>query len=307
MNTKTKIAGIELDSCILNASGPKDATMEELEAIANSASAAIMMKSCTIEPREGNEEPRLYVFPEGCFQSMGLPNLGYKKYIGFAPQLKKFKKPIIASLAGFSKDDYVTMVEVFQRSEVDLIEVNLSCPNVEGKPIVGYDFEQAEKLLKSFVGLGEKPVGLKLPAYYDMNHFQQMAKLVLKYNISFLTCINTITSLIINPETEATVIKPRKGIGGVSGTFIKPFGLSNVRIFYELLENKVSIMGVGGISTGTDAFEYLLAGADAVQIATTFEKEGPGCFERINNEMKEILKRKGYNSIESAKGKLKYL
>ncbi len=83
--------------------------------------------------------------------------------------------------------------------------------------------------------------------------------------------------------------------------------MGNVRAFYELLRNKVSIIGVGGIKSGLDAFEFLLAGADAVQIATTFEKEGPVCFKRINREFNKILKRKGYKLIKEAKGKLKSL
>jgi dihydroorotate dehydrogenase (fumarate) len=91
------------------------------------------------------------------------------------------------------------------------------------------------------------------------------------------------------------------------GDYIKPIALANVRTFYELLGNKISIFGVGGIKTGTDAFEFLLAGADAVQVATTFEKEGPGCFERINSELEEILRKKNYNSIKEVKGKLKHL
>jgi len=83
--------------------------------------------------------------------------------------------------------------------------------------------------------------------------------------------------------------------------------LANVRAFYELLGNKISIFGVGGIKTGIDAFEFLLAGASAVQVATAFEKEGPSCFARINSELEEILQQKGYNSIEEVKGNLKYL
>lgn len=83
--------------------------------------------------------------------------------------------------------------------------------------------------------------------------------------------------------------------------------MANVRAFYELLGDEVSIFGVGGIKAGTDAFEFLLAGADAVQVATIFEKEGPSCFERINKELEEILQSKRYNSIQKTKGKLKYL
>lgn len=308
MTTKTKIAGVELDSYICNASGPLDSTLDELENIANSKSSAIMMKSCTIEPREGNQEPRYIRLPLGSIQSMGLPNLGYQEYVKFSSQLKKYNKPIIASVAGLSVDDYEKMVSAFQDSNVDLIEVNLSCPNLEGKPQVAYDFEQTEKVLRRISNLGKKPIGLKLPPYYDFIHHKQIADLIEKYKIDFITCTNSIgNTLIIDPETETPVIKPKKGFGGLSGNYIKPIALANVRAFYELLGNKISIFGVGGIKTGADAFEFLLAGADAVQVATTFEKEGPSCFARINSELEEILQRKGYNSIEEVKGKLKYL
>jgi len=308
MTTKTKIAGIELGSYICNASGPLDSTLEELEIIANSKSSAIVMKSCTIEPREGNQEPRYVNLPLGSIQSMGLPNLGYQEYVGFSSRLKRFDKPIIASVAGLSVEDYEKMVSAFQNSDVDLIEVNLSCPNLEGKPQVAYDLEQTEKVLHRISSLGKKPIGLKLPPFYDFVHHKQMANLIKRYNICFITCMNSVgNTLIIDPETEAPVIKPKKGFGGLCGDYIKPIALANVRAFYELLDNKISIFGVGGIKTGIDAFEFLLVGADAVQVATTFEKEGPTCFARINSELEEILRRKGYNSIEEVKGKLKYL
>lgn len=309
MTTKTKIAGVKLSSYICNASGPLDSTLEELKIIAKSKSAAIVMKSCTIKPRKGNQEPRYIRLPLGLIQSMGLPNLGYQKYIKFASQLKKlYNKPIIASVAGLSVEDYEKMVKAFQNSKVDLIEVNLSCPNLEGKSQVAYDFEQTKKVLSKISNLGKKPIGLKLPPFYDFIHHKQMANLIEKYKINFITCINSIgNALIIDSESERPIIKPKQGFGGLCGNYIKPIALGNVRTFYKLLGNKISIFGVGGIKTGTDAFEFLLAGADAVQIATTFEKEGPNCFARINLELEEILRRKGYASVEEVKGKLKYL
>lgn len=305
---KTKIADVEFNSYTLNASGPNDATLEELEIIGKSNSAAITMKSCTIEPREGNEEPRYVRLPLGSIQSMGLPNLGYQEYIKFTYQLKKYNKPIIASVAGFSIEDYQKVVEAFQNSNVDLIEVNLSCPSIDGKSVVAYDTKKTEEVLIKISSLGKKPIGLKLPPYYDLSHYKQIAELIKRYDVSFITCINSIgNTLIIDPEKEVPAIKPRKGFGGLGGEYIKPIALGNIRAFYELLKGEVSIMGVGGIKSGTDAFEFLLAGADAVQIATTFEKEGPSCFERINKELEEILQRKGHSSIQEIKGKLSYL
>lgn len=306
--TKTKIAGIDFDSYIFNASGPRDSILKELEVIGESDSSAITMKSCTLQPREGNDKPRYARLEFGSIQSMGLPNLGYQEYIKLASQLKKYNKPIIASVAGLTIDSYRKMVEEFQKSETHLIEVNLSCPNLKGKSPVAYNFEETELVLSKITGLGEKPIGLKLPPYYEKNQYKRLVKLIQQYNISFITCINSIgNTLIIDSEKETPVIKPKKGFGGLSGQYIKPIALANVRNFYELLQGKISIIGVGGINSGNDAFEYLLAGADAIQVGTTFEKEGSICFERINNELKGILQRKGCNSIQEMKGKLKYL
>jgi len=309
MNTQTKIANQNLGSYIINASGGRDTTFKELKILAKSVSGAITMKTCTLKARDGNPNPRCVFTPLGLIQSMGWPNLGYKKYIGFAKKLKeKHSKPIIASVGGFSIEEYKTITKAFQKSDVDFIEISLSCPNLDNHPQIGYDLDKTEKLLSQLIDLGEKPLGLKLPAYLDFALQEKMAGIIKKYKISFITCINSLgNSLIIDSKSEKPIIKPKKGRGGLSGDYIKPIALGNVQGFYNLLKNKVSIFGVGGIKTGEDVFEFLLAGADAVQIATTFEKEGVSCFQRINKEFTEILQKKGYKDAREAKGKLKFL
>lgn len=310
MITKTKIAGVGFESYICNASGTKDTTTRELEIIGASASAAIVIKTATIDPREGNPEPRCVGTDLGMIQSMGWPNLGYKKYVEASFDLKKkFKKPIIASVGGFSTGDYQKITRAFQNSAVDLIEISLSCPNLDNHPQTGYDFEETEKLLSGLINIGKKPLGLKLPPYLDSVLQEKMAKIIRKYKISFITCINSVgNSLIIDSEKESPIILPREGFGGLCGDYVKPIALGNVRGFYNLLKNdEVSIIGVGGIRTGSDVFEFLLAGADAVEVGSILEKEGAGCFTRINNEFIEIMKKKGYNSVEQVKGKLKCL
>lgn len=309
MSTSTIIGGIPLPSYVFNAAGPKDVTFEELKVLAESGSAAVVMKSCTIDPREGNEEPRYADLPLGSINSMGLPNLGYREYLGIVKKLKALtKKPIIASLAGMQPSDIPVLMEAFMGSDTDLIELNLSCPNLKGKPQIAYDFEMTDQILKDVTKGKKKPLGIKLPPYFDPVHSEQMAAVIKKYPIDFLSCINSIgNTLVIDPETEKPLIKPKGGFGGLGGEYIKPVALANVRAFSQLLGDRMSIIGVGGVMTGTDAFEFLLAGADAVQVGTVFMKEGPGCFARIASELSEILKRKGYKDIASAKGKLKTL
>jgi len=302
----TKVAGVSFRSCLYNASGPRCTTKEELVGLGESHSGAIMMKSCTIEPREGNPKPRYACFEHCSIQSMGLPNLGYEEYLKFVDELAEFNKPAVASIAGLSLNDYVTMTKAFQDSNVSLIELNLSCPNIEGKPQVAYDIEQTEATLSAVAELGSIPLGLKLPPFYDRSFHESMAELVLKYNIRFLSCINSIgNTLIIDADKGTPALRAKHGYGGLSGPCIKPIALANVRIFHELLGDNVSIVGVGGVQTGTDVYEYLLAGASAVQIGTMYEEEGVGCFERIENELGTILKEKGYTRATDAVGALK--
>lgn len=309
IKTTTAISDVRLDSYIFNASGPMDVTYEELVIIGKSKSSAITMKSSTLEPRKGNEEPRYIDIEYGSINSMGLPNLGYKEYIKISAMLKeRFSKPIIASVAGLSPDDYITIVKGFQNSDVDLIEVNLSCPNIKGKPQIAYDLKQSESVIRNISDLGETPIGLKLPPYYDFVHHEQMAEIIKSYPVRFITLINSIgNALYIDSEKESVVIKPKNGFGGLGGHYIKPVALANVRKFYELLGDKIDIIGCGGIYTGQDAFEYLLAGASAVQVGTVFMQEGPNSFGRINKELIAILKKKGYKSVDSVKGRLRCL
>lgn len=308
LSISTSIANVNLDGYVINASGPKCTTEDELSVLGQSQSAAIMTKSCTVLSRDGNPEPRYQALEQGSIQSMGLPNLGFEAYLDILPRLKKYNKPIIASISGLSVEDNVRMVSAFQASDADLLEVNFSCPNIPGKPQLGYDFEQTDKALKAITQLGDKPLGIKLPAYFDFSHFKTVAEILSSYPVSFISSINSIgNTLVIDPETEQPVIKPNNGFGGLCGHYVKPIGLANVKAFRDLLPSHINIMGVGGVYTGTDAFEYLLAGADAVQVATCYQEEGASCFERISNELSKILADKGYSSISEAKGKLKLL
>ncbi len=302
------ISGIHFDSCIMNASGPLDATLEELTDIATSGAGGIVMKSCTVEIREGNPEPRYIDVEWGSINSMGLPNLGYKYYNGIAPKLKSYGKPLIASIAGANSQEYKKIVEAFNSSNVDILEINLSCPNVVGRPQIGYDFEMSQEIMGILGDVSEKPWGVKLPPYFDFVHFEEMASILNNSKISFIVSINSIgNALFIDWETEKVLIKPKGGFGGLGGKYIKPTALANVRKFYELLNKKIKIVGVGGIYSGIDAFEFILSGATLLQLGTSFAQEGPQIFERVSRELKTIMEKKGYKSLEDFRGKLKVI
>jgi dihydroorotate dehydrogenase (fumarate) len=262
----------------------------------------------TLEARQGNPEPRYFGFPSGSINSMGLPNLGYHAYAEMIPALQAFGKPVIASVAGLCEDDFVAIAKTINASHPDLIEVNLSCPNIPGKPQIGYDPEASERLLKRVRPLITMPMGVKLPPYFDPAHHQVMVEVIRRTNVDFLSLINSVgNALVVDSERESVVIKPKGGFGGLGGAIIKPVALANVRAFWKHLEGRVPIIGTGGIVRGGDAFEHFLCGASAVQVGTTLVEEDVGVFERLERELAAVLARKGYGSIESCRGKLREL
>jgi len=313
---KTKVAGLDFSGYAINASGINNQALSQLKKIADSPSAAVMLKSTTLEKRLGNPNPKYIVksplIPGCTFNSMGLPNDGIAKSLGYVEELKEYsQKPVIISISGLSLDENVELFKQIQtHGKADAVEINLSCPNVIGKPIIGYDLEQIETTLKAISKIkGVVKLGLKLPPYLDVTMFDKVAKILLEYKdlVKFISTINTVSALVIDPKKESVIIKPKNGVGGLGGDFVKPIGLLNVRSFYERLNGEIAIIGVGGIRNGTDAFEYLLAGADSVQVGTAFAHEGIKVFEKIEIELKTILEEKGYQSIEEIKGGLKTL
>ncbi|MEX5216977.1 MAG: dihydroorotate oxidase [Nitrospira sp.] len=308
MDLSITIAGVKFPSCFMNASGALCVTREELATLGRSRSGAIVTKSMTMESRTGNPEPRYVGFPGGSINSMGLPNLGYRAYVDLIPDLRRFGKPIIASVAGLCEDDFVTIAEAVNGAKPDLMEINLSCPNIPGKPQIGYDAQDSERLLRRVRPLVTVPMGVKLPPYFDPAHHAAMADVLRRTGIDFLTLINSVgNGLVVDPEQEAVVIKPKGGFGGLGGSIIKPVALANVRAFWRLLDGQCPIIGTGGVVSGLDAFEHFLCGASAVQIGTALVEEGVGLFDRLEHELALVLEEKGYDSPAACRGRLKEL
>ncbi|TAJ09271.1 MAG: dihydroorotate oxidase [Nitrospirae bacterium] len=308
MDLSTVIAGVRFAGCIMNAAGARCVTQAELESLGRSRACAIVTKSMTLEPRQGNPEPRYYGFPSGSINSMGLPNLGYRAYAKLIPDLRRFGKPVIASVAGLCEEDFVSIATLINESRPDLVEVNLSCPNIPGKPQIGYDAEASERLLARVRKILTVPMGVKLPPYFDPVHQEQMVPVLERAGVQFLSLINSVgNGLVVDPASETVVIKPKGGFGGLGGPLIKPVALANVRAFWKLFGGRLPIIGTGGVVTGTDIFEHVLCGASAVQVGTVLMEEGLGAFERLERELAAVLEKKGYRSLEACRGKLKEL
>lgn len=292
----------------MNASGVHCMTHEELDELAASKAGAFITKSATLESRAGNPEPRYFDMPLGSINSMGLPNKGLDYYLDYALSYQeKQTRPLFFSVAGMSVEENLEMLRVIQKSNFNgITELNLSCPNVPGKPQVAYDFPLTKTILTEVFQFFTKPLGVKLPPYFDMAHFDEMAEILNQFPLTYVNSINSIgNGLYIDPMTESVVIKPKDGFGGIGGEYVKPTALANVRAFYTRLNPSIKIIGTGGIRSGQDAFEHLLCGATMLQVGTELHKEGPAIFERLTAELTAIMDEKGYTSIDDFRGKLK--
>ncbi len=293
----------------MNASGVCCTQASELNKLAASSVAAIVTKSCTLDFRAGNPEPRYANIPFGSINSMGLPNNGIQYYLNYIIENeKKYNKLIILSIAGLTHKENIELLKIANKSEqLKLIEFNLSCPNIAGKPQTGYDVEATNSLLTEAFNICLKPIAVKLPPYFDMVHFEEIANVLRKFPLAYLSCVNSIgNGLFVDFENDSTVIKPKNGYGGIGGLYIKPTALANVNKFYNLLP-EIDIVGCGGVQNGQDVFEHLLCGASMIQIGTTLWNEGVGCILRIENELKYIMQQKEFTCINDFKGKLKVI
>lgn len=297
MSLPTTIAGIHLNSCLMNAAGCNSSTHHQLDLLSESLCGAIVTKSGTIHSREGNAMPRQYLDKYGSINSIGLANPSYMYYM----DSRNISKPYIRSIYPFNTDELSTMLTNIKQHEnreiIKLVEVNLSCPNVHANNY----FEEYNKYfdLITQLNLENVIVGIKMAPLFDIRHYQEMSHMLLKNNIKFITCCNTLPGgLMIDHATEQTVISPTNGLGGIGGLYLKPIALANVYNFSMTLHNNIDIIGCGGIKTGCDVMEFILCGARAVQIGTQFIREGTKCFDRIDQELQKIIKSKKYKSID---------
>jgi dihydroorotate dehydrogenase (fumarate) len=135
-----------------------------------------------------------------------------------------------------------------------------------------------------------------------------MGAVISRCGVDFLNLINSVgNGLVVDPEHEVVVIKPKGGFGGLGGMIIKPVALANVRAFWKIFEGRMPIIGTGGVVSGVDAFEHLLCGATAVQIGTALVEEGVNVFGRLETELAGQLSKKGYTKLEDCRGRLKEL
>ena len=285
---KCKIGSIEFKNPVFTASGTFGYGNDLPEFVDISRLGAIVTKSITYTPRVGNPSPRIVETPSGMLNSIGLANIGVKKFIqDMLPIYKNIDTNIIVNIAGSTNDDYIKVLKEIDTVSSDIVgyEINISCPNVEHGGIeLGVSAELSNKLIIELRKHTEKLLIVKLTP--NVTDIARIAKAVEEAGADAISAINTVVGMGIDIEKRKPTVY--KTYAGLSGPAIKPIALAMVHKISKVVS--IPIIGIGGIVSGKNVVEFLLAGATAVQIGTAnFRNPNVGMI--IVDELNNFLKR----------------
>ena len=264
INTRVNLAGVELKNPVMTASGTFGSGMEYSEFVDLNQLGAVVTKGVANVPWPGNPTPRIAETCGGMLNAIGLQNPGIDVFCERdLPFLQKFDTKIIVNVCGKTTEDYCEVVERLSDENIDMMEINISCPNVkEGGIAFGQNPKAVEAITAEVKERAKHPVIMKLSP--NVTDITEMAKAAEAGGADVLSLINTITGMKIDVNRRAFAIANKTG--GLSGPAIKPVA---VRMVYQTAQAvKIPIIGMGGIATAEDALEFILAGATAVSVGT---------------------------------------
>jgi dihydroorotate dehydrogenase (NAD+) catalytic subunit len=291
------ICGIHLKNPTILAAGILDETGKSMIEVAKAGAGAIVTKSVGRAPRAGHPNPSIVELNDGLLNAMGLPNPGIDYFAAEIKEAKKGGVPIIGSVFGGTEDEIADLATQMSTCGVDAVELNLSCPHAKG---FGAELGSTPEIVEVVCRKSKKGVGVPLFAKLTPNtaDIAALAMGAERGGADGIVAINTVKGMAIQPQARMPVLA--NGIGGLSGSAIRPIG---VRCVYEIFEAvKIPVIGVGGITSGMDALEYIMAGASAVQIGTGVWSEGLEVFNKTCKEMLRFMEENGFESVPEMVG-----
>jgi dihydroorotate dehydrogenase (NAD+) catalytic subunit len=298
----TSLCGIPLRNPVLAASGTFAYGLEFEKLVDLNSLGGFVVKGLSREPIEGNPPPRVYETESGMINSIGLQNIGVRAFvIEKLPALAKFRTAVLANVFGYKTEDYVEVVRVLEdHAGLAAYELNVSCPNTaHGGIYFSSDPALLSEVVSAVKQVARRPVVVKLSP--NVSAIEPLALAAEAAGADALSLVNTFVSLAIDAHTR----RPRigAGFGGLSGPAIKPIAL---RLVCQAARSvRIPVIGLGGISSGSDAAEFLIAGASAVQVgtATFWDPRSP---QRIAGELADFLKREKVDKVGELVNTLKW-
>lgn len=301
---KVDLCGVELPNPLILASGILGTEAALLARVAQAGAGAVTAKSCSLLPRIGHPNPTVLAWEHGLINAVGLANPGVEREVEELALTKRLLEPLgtalIASIFADTVEHFAQVAARVVEAGPDLIEVNISCPNVHaefGIPFAADATAAAEvtAAVKESAA-GRVPVLIKLSP--NVTDIAGIARAVASAGADGITAINTLTGMVIDVHAQRPVLANRTG--GLSGPAIRPLAIRCVYEIYRAVE--IPIIGTGGLSSGRDAVEMIMAGATAVGIGSAVYGEGPEALGRIRDEMEQLMTELGVESVAEMRG-----
>lgn len=297
MKLSTTINGIDFKNPVIAASGTFGFGEEFNELYDVSCLGGISSKGLTIHPKDGNEGIRIYETPSGMMNSVGLQNPGIDAFIaeGIA-KMRRFNTVLIANMGGHSMEDYVCGTEKLSNADIDMLELNISCPNVKsGGMAFGLKAEVAREVVQEVRKVCHKPLIVKLSP--NAENIVEMATACVEAGADALSLVNTFQAMAIDIHRRTPIFN--NVYAGLSGPAIKPIALRMVHSVCKQVN--VPVIGIGGIATATDILEFIMAGAAAVQIGTS-NFNNPIIGKQIIEDLEQLCEKEGIADINEVRG-----
>lgn len=281
------IGNIDITVPVMNAACSVAKSPDDIQALAATDIGVVTIGTITVEPRDGNPEPRWYAGDGFALDSFGMPGGGMEYYREHLPELTALihesGKRASLSIGGFSVDEYVQLAAMAEATDIDFLELNLSCPNVQidgkQKPIASFDPEYMASVIAAVEAVSTKPLLLKLSPYSNPADLTRAAEVAARgQHVAAIVTSNTFANGFFSEDGNPVVAVE---FAGVSGRSLLPIALGQVRQFRKLLPESIAVIGVGGIESASDAEQYFTAGATAVQAATLIVRDGHEAINRI--------------------------
>lgn len=297
LNLAVEIGRLKLRNPLMNAAGVLGLSANLLRRVYEAGAGGVVTKSIGLHPRGGHPNPTLVAFEWGVLNSMGLPNPGATYFAREVRKLKEVGIPVIASIFGSSKEEFVEVARILTEAGADALELNYSCPTVgRERCLLDADPESIEKVTSAIRDAVDLPIFVKLSP--NVGDIAECARASERGGADAITAINTIKGLAINVELRRPILS--NIIGGLSGPALKPMAL---RCVWEIAEEvEIPVIGCGGILTWRDAVEFLLCGASAVQIGTAVMYRGLEVFSEILEGIKGYLEGNGFRDVREIVG-----
>ncbi|MBR6369665.1 MAG: dihydroorotate dehydrogenase [Bacteroidaceae bacterium] len=296
----TKIGSLELKNPVMTASGTFGYGTEYADFMDISRLGAIIVKGTTLNPRQGNPYPRMAETPSGMLNAVGLQNKGVDYFVDHIyPEVRKINTNIIVNVSGSCIDDYVQTASIINTlDDIPAIELNISCPNVkQGGMAFGVKPESAAQVVAAVRKAYDKTLIVKLSP--NVTDITEIARAVEGAGADSVSLINTMLGMAIDAEKRKPILSTITG--GMSGPAVKPVAL---RMVWQTAKAvKIPVIGLGGICSATDAIEFLLAGASAIQIGTANFID-PSISEKVVDGIADYLQRHNFNSVQEIIGAL---